>query len=183
MAASSCLSSLISAFLLRLFSSGDPFEEKLDYEDIGKTICLNVFGCGISSLITNRIGRKKALLLVDLLFCVSLIGAFPTCKEYGKHLLSFAMGVSATALPLYVSEGTPRRFAFFCMFLFDVSSTLGGFVHRLTILFFKRVRTKKATNSFLFCFVFFVFLIINLCVSICRLVHLFSCFVSSYCTS
>lgn len=101
-------------------------------------ICLNILGCGISSLLTTRIGRKRALLVVDTLFCVSLIGAFPNYKEHGKGVLSFAMGIAATATPLYVSEATPRRYAFMSMFIFDVSVTFGGSLNYVIVLFFER---------------------------------------------
>ena len=163
-AASACLSSLISSFLLRLFSSADA-EDKPDFNEIIKTICFNILGCGVSSLITTRIGRKRALLVVDTLFCVSLIGAFPNYKEHGKGVLSFAMGISGTATPLYVSEATPRRYAFMSMFIFDVSVPLGGSLNYLIVLFFKRVRRLRIP----FCFVLFCvycFSYKNLCVCV-----------------
>ena len=150
-----CLSGLTSSFLLRLFSSADG-EEKPDFDVIMKTICLNVLGCGLSPSITTRLGRKGALYMVDVLFCVSLIGGFPNYKEHGRGVLSFAMGVSGTAMPLYVSEGTPRRYAFMSMFIFDVSVTLGGSLNYLIVLFFKRVRRLQIPFCFVLCFVFFL---------------------------
>lgn len=98
-------SRIITSFFLRLFSSANAMDENPNYDEIIKTIFFNVLGCAIVPSILDRIGPKKALLCVDILFFVSLVSEFLKYEEGGKGVVSILIRILRTTTPFYISEG------------------------------------------------------------------------------
>jgi len=72
-----------------------------------------VIGAVFGSFPTNALGRKKTLILIGLLFCISSIGAAFAIGPYSFAFFRFigglGIGASTIAAPTYVSEIAPAK--------------------------------------------------------------------------
>ncbi|UOY86992.1 sugar porter family MFS transporter [Bacillus glycinifermentans] len=72
-----------------------------------------MFGSGFSGKLTDRFGRRKAIMSAALLFCIGGLGtALAPTMEYMvafRIVLGLAVGCSTTIVPLYLSELAPKE--------------------------------------------------------------------------
>lgn len=72
-----------------------------------------MFGSGFSGNLTDRFGRRKAIMSAALLFCIGGLGtALAPTMEYMvafRIVLGLAVGCSTTIVPLYLSELAPKE--------------------------------------------------------------------------
>ncbi|WP_270572581.1 sugar porter family MFS transporter [Bacillus glycinifermentans] len=72
-----------------------------------------MFGSGLSGKLTDRFGRRKAIMSAALLFCIGGLGtALAPTMEYMvafRIVLGLAVGCSTTIVPLYLSELAPKE--------------------------------------------------------------------------
>ncbi len=73
-----------------------------------------VFGAGLGGIPADRIGRKKALLWIGVLFFISSLGAALAQDVYTFMLFRFigglSIGASSVVAPIYISEIAPPQF-------------------------------------------------------------------------
>ncbi|MBU8787467.1 MULTISPECIES: sugar porter family MFS transporter [Bacillus] len=72
-----------------------------------------MFGSGFSGKLTDRFGRRKAIMSAAVLFCIGGLGtALAPTMEYMvafRIVLGLAVGCSTTIVPLYLSELAPKE--------------------------------------------------------------------------
>ena len=143
MAAMACFTSITISFLVCFFSSSTteiPDDiENMDYNEIIKKIFFNILGCVVSPSITDNLGRKMAINIVEILFLISLICDFLKHEEVSRCVLSTAVGISQTATPLFISEGTRHELRTVCILLNNLSIPTGVFLYYVIILFLNEV--------------------------------------------
>ncbi len=109
--------------LQQLWQSNDLFHGLVV---MGTALWGTVIGAIFGSIPTNRIGRKKTLVLIGLLFCVSSIGAAlaigPISFAFFRFIGGLGIGASTIAAPTYVSEIAPpdKRGRLVAMYQFNI---------------------------------------------------------------
>lgn len=72
-----------------------------------------ILGSGFAGKLTDRFGRRKAIMGAALLFCIGGLGvAFAPNTEVMvlfRIILGLAVGTSTTIVPLYLSELAPKH--------------------------------------------------------------------------
>jgi sugar porter (SP) family MFS transporter len=88
-----------------------------------------VFGAAFGGLPADRIGRKKTLLWIGILFFVSAIGAALAQDVYSFMLFRFigglSIGASSVVAPVYISEIAPPAYRGRMVISFQVNIVLG----------------------------------------------------------
>ncbi|MED4371792.1 sugar porter family MFS transporter [Bacillus licheniformis] len=72
-----------------------------------------IFGSGLSGRLTDRFGRRRAIMSAAVLYCIGGLGtALAPSTEYMvafRIVLGLAVGCSTTIVPLYLSELAPKE--------------------------------------------------------------------------
>ncbi len=72
------------------------------------------FGAAFGNIPANKIGRKKTLIWIGILFFISSIGAAVAPEEYSfmffRFLSGLSIGASSVVAPVYISEIAPPKF-------------------------------------------------------------------------
>lgn len=72
-----------------------------------------IFGAGIGGWMNDRFGRKKSILVADVVFFIgALVMAFapaPWVIIIGRVLVDLGVGMASMTSPLYISEASPAR--------------------------------------------------------------------------
>ena len=72
------------------------------------------FGAGLGNIPANKIGRKKTLIWIGILFFVTSIGAALSTNVYlfmfFRFLSGLSIGASSVVAPVYISEIAPPRY-------------------------------------------------------------------------
>ncbi|OIW19781.1 hypothetical protein TanjilG_27320 [Lupinus angustifolius] len=72
-----------------------------------------IFGAGIGGWMNDKVGRKKSILLADVLFfigaIVMAIAPAPWVIIIGRVLVGLGVGMASMTSPLYISEASPTR--------------------------------------------------------------------------
>lgn len=72
-----------------------------------------IFGAGIGGWMNDRFGRKKSILVADVVFFIgALVMAFspaPWVIIVGRVLVGLGVGMASMTSPLYISEASPAR--------------------------------------------------------------------------
>ncbi|KAL0443021.1 UNVERIFIED_CONTAM: Inositol transporter 4 [Sesamum latifolium] len=72
-----------------------------------------IVGAGIGGLINDKYGRKKSILLADILFAVGAIvmavSVAPWMIIIGRIFVGLGVGMASMTSPLYISEASPAR--------------------------------------------------------------------------
>lgn len=88
-----------------------------------------VFGAAFGGIPADRIGRKKTLLWIGILFFVSAIGAAVAQDVYTFMLFRFigglSIGASSVVAPVYISEIAPPKYRGRMVISFQVNIVLG----------------------------------------------------------
>lgn len=88
-----------------------------------------VFGAMIAGYVSDRIGRKKTLLITAVLFCVSSIGAaFPESLDQfviARIIGGIGIGAASMLSPLYISEIAPAERRGMLVTLYQLAIVLG----------------------------------------------------------
>lgn len=96
---------------------------------IGMALYGTVFGAAFGGIPADRIGRKKTLLWIGILFFVSAIGAAVAQDVYTFMLFRFigglSIGASSVVAPVYISEIAPAEYRGRMVISFQVNIVLG----------------------------------------------------------
>jgi sugar porter (SP) family MFS transporter len=96
---------------------------------IGMALYGTVFGAAFGGIPADRIGRKKTLLWIGILFFVSAIGAAIAQDVYTFMLFRFigglSIGASSVVAPVYISEIAPAAYRGRMVISFQVNIVLG----------------------------------------------------------
>jgi SP family arabinose:H+ symporter-like MFS transporter len=96
---------------------------------IGMALYGTVFGAAFGGVPADRIGRKKTLLWIGVLFFVSAIGAALAQDVYTFMLFRFigglSIGASSVVAPVYISEIAPAEYRGRMVISFQVNIVLG----------------------------------------------------------
>ncbi|HAD13871.1 MAG TPA: MFS transporter [Saprospirales bacterium] len=96
---------------------------------IGMALYGTVFGAAFGGIPADRIGRKKTLLWIGILFFVSAIGAAIAQDVYTFMLFRFigglSIGASSVVAPVYISEIAPAEYRGRMVISFQVNIVLG----------------------------------------------------------
>ena len=88
-----------------------------------------LFGAILSSIFTQRYGRRNTILTTAILFIVgtliTVIGLSVSMVIFGRLIMGFAVGLSAMAVPMYLSEISPIHIRGSMVFLFQLAITIG----------------------------------------------------------
>jgi MFS transporter, SP family, arabinose:H+ symporter len=72
------------------------------------------FGAAFGNIPANKIGRKKTLIWIGILFFVSSIGAAVAPEEYSfmffRFISGLSIGASSVVAPVYISEIAPAKY-------------------------------------------------------------------------
>lgn len=72
-----------------------------------------IIGAAIGGYINDRFGRKKSILLADILFFIGAIvmaaAPAPWVIVIGRILVGLGVGMASMTSPLYISECSPAR--------------------------------------------------------------------------
>lgn len=150
--AASCLTSITISFLLCMISSEKQEVDIIEYDNIIKKISFNILGCIISPFLSERLGRKRAIMIIDVLFLFSLICSVFKYEEFARWLLSLAIGISKPATPLFIAEKTRRNHTYCCIFLYNICIPTGVFVNYIITLYLNKVKRCLLILCFVFCF-------------------------------
>ncbi|MBN8676906.1 MAG: sugar porter family MFS transporter [Chitinophagales bacterium] len=96
---------------------------------IGMALYGTVFGAAFGGIPADRIGRKKTLLWIGILFFVSAIGAAVAQDVYTFMFFRFigglSIGASSVVAPVYISEIAPAEYRGRMVISFQVNIVLG----------------------------------------------------------
>lgn len=96
---------------------------------IGMALYGTVFGAAFGGIPADKIGRKKTLLWIGILFLVSSIGAAIAQDVYTFMLFRFmgglSIGASSVVAPVYISEIAPPKYRGRMVISFQVNIVLG----------------------------------------------------------
>lgn len=97
--------------------------------------CGALFGALVGGTSADKIGRKKILMIGDLLFVVGavLIAAAPAPKGIamvfiGRVILGFGVGIASSVAPVYIAEVAPSRFRGALVTIQSIAITGGQFI-------------------------------------------------------
>lgn len=100
-------------------------------------------GAAIGGWISDRFGRKRSILLADVLFAVgALVMAFapaPVMIILGRILVGLGVGMTSMTAPLYISEASPARIGGALVSTNGLLITGGQFLSYLINLAFTKV--------------------------------------------
>lgn len=95
-----------------------------------------IVGVAVSGELTDRIGRKKPLLLSALLFLLSAIGyaVLPSLSliTFSRFIGGMGIGLASSLVPLYISEIAPARSRGKLITFYQLALTIGILVAYLT---------------------------------------------------
>lgn len=96
---------------------------------IGMALYGTVFGAAFGGVPADKIGRKKTLLWIGILFFVSAIGAAVAQEVYSFMFFRFigglSIGASSVVAPVYISEIAPPKYRGRMVISFQVNIVLG----------------------------------------------------------
>lgn len=102
-----------------------------------------IIGAGIASLLLNRLGRKKVLLVSDVFVFGGLVGmAFSKTNWMLVSSLAFigaGLGLGSAAAPLLLSESAPKTIRGAVVCTSSLASTIGQWAPYLLLLLSKMV--------------------------------------------
>jgi SP family galactose:H+ symporter-like MFS transporter len=88
-----------------------------------------IFGTAASSMVGDRFGRKKTIVVSAFVFAiggiVTALAPNPIVLSIGRVFLGMAVGIASCVAPLYISESAPDRMRGALVFLFQLAITLG----------------------------------------------------------
>lgn len=118
-----------------------------------------IIGAAVGGWINDRFGRKKSILLADIVFfigaIVMAIAPTPLVIIVGRILVGLGVGMASMTSPLYISEASPARIRGALVSTNGLLITGGQFLSYLINLAFTHVRFLPPQNSSidgLFCF-------------------------------
>lgn len=147
MAAIAAMGGLLFGFDTGVVSGAIPFLQK-DFAltdsqvELMTTVGLfgAVFGALFSGNLTERIGRRKVIIYVAVIFCIGALWAGLSGDLIqlmtARFLLGVAIGISSFAVPLYIAEISPAGVRGALVSLFQLMITLGILVSYLSDLAF-----------------------------------------------
>lgn len=96
---------------------------------IGMALYGTIFGAAFGGIPADKIGRKKTLLWIGILFLISSIGAAVAQDIYTFMLFRFmgglSIGASSVVAPVYISEIAPPKYRGRMVISFQVNIVLG----------------------------------------------------------
>lgn len=102
-----------------------------------------IIGAAIGGWISDCFGRKKALMLADIVFFIGAIvmavASAPWVLIVGRILVGFGVGMASMSSPLYISESSPTRIRGALVSSNALLITGGQFLSYLINLAFTRV--------------------------------------------
>lgn len=109
-----------------------------------------IIGVAISGYLSDRIGRKKVLLLAAFLFFISAIG-FALAHTYPMIILfrimaGIGIGVASNISPLYISEISPARNRGSLVTFYQLAITVGILAAYLSNYFLQRYATAASLS-------------------------------------
>ena len=101
-----------------------------------------IVGVGFSGYLSDKIGRKKVLVIAALLFLMSAIG-FSFAESYQlliffRLLAGTAVGVASNISPLYISEVAPAKNRGGLVVFYQLAITIGILAAYISNLFLQR---------------------------------------------
>ena len=161
----SCLQSSLQSFVLFEFLEFGNLEEfstdvqkKKEMGLIFWRIIMNFLGSSVCIYTNNKIGRKKSLLLTNVMMLITITSVyFSKETETILLILSATIGMATSAAPVYIYEASPTNLRSFVFFIYGSSSTLGIFMNYTCNIFFSKVIYCLLSFSFSFCFFVFLF--------------------------
>ncbi|KAG4148735.1 hypothetical protein ERO13_D05G302450v2 [Gossypium hirsutum] len=107
-------------------------------------------GAAIGGWISDRFGRKRSILLADVLFAVgALVMAFapaPVMIILGRILVGLGVGMTSMTAPLYISEASPARIGGALVSTNGLLITGGQFLSYLINLAFTKNKEEEARS-------------------------------------
>lgn len=102
-----------------------------------------IFGAGFGGWFNDKYGRRKSILLADILFFVGAIvmavAPAPWVIIIGRVLVGLGVGMASMTSPLYISEASPARIRGALVSTNGLLITGGQFLSYLINLAFTRV--------------------------------------------
>lgn len=102
-----------------------------------------IFGAGFGGWLNDKYGRRKSILLADILFFVGAIvmalAPLPWVIIIGRVLVGLGVGMASMTSPLYISEASPARIRGALVSTNGLLITGGQFLSYLINLAFTRV--------------------------------------------
>jgi MFS transporter, SP family, arabinose:H+ symporter len=106
-----------------------------------------IFGAGFGGYFADRLGRKKALFWVGLLFFVSAVGSALANDVYVfmafRLIGGFCIGASSVVSPLYISEIAPAKKRGFLVALFQFNIVFGIVIAYISNYLFQRTGSEN----------------------------------------
>lgn len=103
-----------------------------------------IIGAGIGGWMNDRFGRRKTILLADVLFFIGAIvmavAPSPGVIILGRIFVGFGVGMASMTSPLYISEASPAKIRGALVSTNGLLITGGQFLAYLVNLGFTRVR-------------------------------------------
>lgn len=94
------------------------------------------FGAGLGNIPANRIGRKKTLIWIGILFLVTSLGAAFSTNVYIFMIFRFAsglsIGASSVVAPVYISEIAPPKYRGRMVISFQLNIGIGVLIAYLS---------------------------------------------------
>lgn len=102
-----------------------------------------IFGAGFGGWLNDKYGRRKSILLADILFFIGAIvmalAPVPWVIIIGRVLVGLGVGMASMTSPLYISEASPARIRGALVSTNGLLITGGQFLSYLINLAFTRV--------------------------------------------
>lgn len=102
-----------------------------------------IFGAGFGGWFNDKYGRRKSILLADILFFIGAIvmsvAPAPWVIIIGRILVGLGVGMASMTSPLYISEASPARIRGALVSTNGLLITGGQFLSYLINLAFTRV--------------------------------------------
>ena len=112
-------------FIQKDFSINDRALEMI----VSATLWGAVFGVLISGILSNKFGRKKAMLFSALIFIVGSIACAlsvsPNWLIWSRFVLGIAVGLASFTAPLYLSEVSPQKIRGMMVSMYQLMITMG----------------------------------------------------------
>ncbi|KAL9139906.1 hypothetical protein ABFS82_14G001300 [Erythranthe guttata] len=106
---------VISGALLYIREDFDSVDEKTWLQEtiVSMAVAGAIFGAAAGGWMNDRFGRKKSILVADMLFFVGAIimavAPAPWVIIVGRIFVGFGVGMASMTAPLYISEASPHR--------------------------------------------------------------------------
>lgn len=131
-----------------------------------------IVGAAVGGYINDRYGRKKSILLADMLFLIGAIvmaaSVAPWMIIIGRIFVGLGVGMASMTAPLYISEASPARIRGALVSTNGLLITGGQFLSYLINLAFTNVNFPSLRFYLLQLFLFSLFNFLNMHERVCR---------------